>query len=117
MLKFLARPAVLTFALLAGQALAAIEPPADLVVTGARIYTVDSRHSIAQALAVRDGQFIYVGSNSGAKAYIGEGTRVEDASGRLILHGLFDSHIHATGIVQFDVCDLKSAASRMRRSR
>ena len=111
--NFLARPAVLSLVLLAGQALAATEPPADLVVTGARIYTVDSHHSIAQALAVRDGRFIYVGSNSGAKAYIGRDTRVEDASGRLILPGLFDSHIHATGIVQFDVCDLKSASKTL----
>ena len=73
--NFLARPAVLSLVLLAGQALAATEPPADLVVTGARIYTVDSRHSFAQALAVRDGRFIYVGSNSGVKAYIGRISR------------------------------------------
>lgn len=108
MYNLLARVAVVSSLLVAGPALAATIPPADLVVTGARIYTVDSRHSMAQALAVRDGHFVYVGTNTGAKAYVGKHTRVEDAGGKLILPGLIDSHIHATGIVQFDVCDLSS---------
>jgi hypothetical protein len=105
--------AVVSLSLLPGFLQAAAGPPADLVVTGARIYTVDAGHSMAEALAVRDGKFVYVGSNAGAKAYVGTGTRVEDAGGKLILPGLFDSHIHATGIVQFDVCDLQSAAKTL----
>ncbi len=108
-----ARFAVASFSLLPGFLFAATEPRADLVVTGARIYTVDAGHSMAEALAVRGGKFVYVGSNAGAKAYVGKGTRVEDAGGRLILPGLFDSHIHATAIVQFDVCDLQSAAKTL----
>jgi predicted amidohydrolase YtcJ len=102
----------LSAVLLSGLA-AAAERPADLVVTGARVYTVDAKRSTAQALAIRDGKFIYVGSNSGSKAFVGPATKVEDAAGRLILPGLFDSHIHATGIVQFDVCDLKSASKTL----
>ncbi len=102
------RLAVASLSLLPGLLPAATEPPADLVVTGARIYTVDGGHSMAEALAVRGGKFVYVGSSAGAKAYVGKGTRVENAGGKLILPGLFDSHIHATAIVQFDVCDLQS---------
>jgi len=85
-------------------------PPADLVVTHARVYTADPARSIAEAIAVSDGRIVYVGSNAGAEAWVGPKTRVEAESGRLVLPGLYDSHIHPAGIVDLDVCDLKSAA-------
>lgn len=82
--------------------------PADLVVTGARIYTASPERPYAQALAVRDGKIVFVGSNPGAAAWIGARTKTEKLHGELVLPGLIDSHIHATGIVDLDVCDLKS---------
>ena len=82
--------------------------PADLVVTDARIYTADGQHRTAQALAVRDGKFVYAGTAAEAAAYIGSKTKVEHLAGRLVLPGLIDSHIHPAGIVQLDVCDLNS---------
>jgi predicted amidohydrolase YtcJ len=81
---------------------------ADLVVTGARIYTATPEHTYAQALAVRDGRIVFVGSNSGVAEWIGPQTKTESLHGELVLPGLIDSHIHATGIVDLDVCDLKS---------
>ena len=88
--------------------------PADLVLTDARIYTADTHRSIAQALAVRDGRIVYVGSAAGAKDFIGPTTRVEAVGGRLVLPGLIDSHIHALGIVDLDVCNLRSEAKSLR---
>jgi predicted amidohydrolase YtcJ len=81
---------------------------ADLVVTGARIYTATPEHTFAQALAVRDGVIVFVGSNSEATEWIGPQTKTDSLHGELVLPGLIDSHIHATGIVDLDVCDLKS---------
>ncbi len=81
---------------------------ADLVVTGARIYTATPEHTYAQALVVRDGRIVFIGSNSGAAKWIGPQTKTESLHGELVLPGLIDSHIHATGIVDLDVCDLKS---------
>ena len=81
---------------------------ADLVVTGARIYTATPEHTYAEALAVRDGRIVFVGSNSAAAKWIGPQTKTESLHGELVLPGLIDSHIHATGIVDLDVCDLKS---------
>jgi predicted amidohydrolase YtcJ len=81
---------------------------ADLVVTGARIYTATPEHTYAQALAVRDDRIVFVGSNSGVAEWIGPQTKTESLHGELVLPGLIDSHIHATGIVDLDVCDLKS---------
>ncbi|HEV8018322.1 MAG TPA: amidohydrolase family protein [Steroidobacteraceae bacterium] len=81
---------------------------ADLVIREAHIYTVDSAHSLAQALAVRDGRIVFVGSDREVQRWVGPRTRVEALGGRLVLPGLVDAHIHPLDIVDLDVCDLKS---------
>ena len=90
-----------------------VPAPADLVINDAKIYTADAKRSMAQALAVRAGKIVFVGSKSEAARWIGPQTKVESQSGRLVLPGLFDSHIHPSGIVDLDVCDLKSAAKSL----
>lgn len=87
----------------------AAEAPADLVLRDAKVYTANASHAMAEAVAVRGGRIVYVGSNDGAKAYIGAATHVEDLKGKLVLPGLIDSHIHASLIAELDTCDLKSA--------
>ena len=89
-----------------GCALAAPTTPADLVVRNAKIYTVDKERSIAQALAVKDGRVVFVGSAAAVQAWIGAKTRIEDLGGKLVLPGLIDSHIHPLDIADLDVCDL-----------
>ena len=98
--------------LAAGAAVAA-EAPADLVLRDAKVYTANAKHAMAEAVAVRGGRIVYVGSNDGATAYVGPSTHVEDLKGKLVLPGLVDSHIHASLIVDLDVCDLKSAAKSL----
>jgi len=68
--------------------------PADLIVTNARIYTVDEAHPSAQALAVKDGRFLYAGSEREVMALRGPSTRVVDAGGRTIIPGMVDAHAH-----------------------
>lgn len=89
-------------------AASATPPPADYVLTDARIYTEDAARSTAQALAVKDGKIVYVGDAAGANALIGSATRVEQGGGRLVLPGLVDAHLHPTGIADLDVCSLES---------
>ena len=72
--------------------------PADLVVLNAKILTVDERFREAQALAVRDGRFVAVGSTDEVRARIGGATRVIDGGGRTVIPGLIDSHVHALGV-------------------
>ncbi len=84
------------------------EAPADLVLTNARIYTADADRSQAEALAVRGGKLVYVGNANGAGAFIGPATKVEKLNGQLVMPGIIDSHIHPSGIVDLDVCDLAS---------
>ncbi len=94
--------------LLATQARSETRAAADLVVMDANIYTEDANHRTAQALAVRDGKLVYVGTNKGAEKFIGAKTKVERLGGKLVLPGLIDAHIHPTGIVKVDSCDLNS---------
>jgi predicted amidohydrolase YtcJ len=93
---------------------AAAAPPADLVVTDARIYTADAHHSMAQALAVREGRIVYVGSEQNVRTFVGPKTQVERLGGRLVLPGLIDAHIHPIGIVDLDICTLRSEAKPLR---
>ena len=88
--------------------------PADLIVTGAKIYTADSGKTIAESMAIKNGHILYVGPESGLKPFVGPLTRIESAAGRLILPGLIDSHLHPPGIVDLDICTLSSQAKSLR---
>ena len=74
----------------------AVKTAADIVLRGGKIITVDGAFSIKQAVAIRDGRFVAVGSDGEIRDYIGPGTRVIDLLGRTVIPGLIDSHIHAT---------------------
>ncbi|MDQ8170163.1 MAG: amidohydrolase family protein, partial [Gemmatimonadota bacterium] len=84
--------------LLAAVPLAAQTPAAELVVTNARIYTVDGAVPIAEALAVSNGRVRFVGSVLGAKALTGPSTQVIDAGGRTVIPGMTDAHGHVLGL-------------------
>src|SRR5687767_11096646 len=68
--------------------------PADTVLTNAFVYTVDKRNSTAEALAIRNGEIVYVGSDKGADRFVGPKTRVMDLNGRMVMPGLHEGHIH-----------------------
>ena len=71
--------------------------PADLVVTNARIWTVNSIQPEAQALAVHRDRILAIGREADVRALIGPKTRVLDAQGRRIVPGFYDSHVHLLG--------------------
>lgn len=68
--------------------------PADLLLTGARIHTVDPDLPEAEALAVRDGRIVWVGPDTEAADWSGPDTERIDAGGRLVLPGFIDAHNH-----------------------
>jgi predicted amidohydrolase YtcJ len=67
---------------------------ADLIVTAGTIHTVDPNLSRAQAFAVRDGRFVYVGSRDGVRAFRGPHTRMVAAGAATVLPGIVDAHLH-----------------------
>ena len=74
-------------------------PPvlADMVFTNGKVLTVDARSSEAQAFALKDGKFLYVGTTARALMHAGPSTRVVDLQGRTTIPGLADSHLHTAG--------------------
>src|SRR5437763_951642 len=91
---------------------AAPPPWADLIVTNARIYTVDDGHPLVSALAVRDGKVQFVGAMREAMVLRGPATRVIDAAGRTVIPGMIDAHAHLFGLGDFlrsiDLTDTRS---------
>lgn len=72
------------------------------------VYTVDGKNSVQQAVAVKDGRIVYVGSDEGAASYIGTQTQQIDLAGRMLMPGLIDAHMHpGDGGRAMTLCDLK----------
>jgi predicted amidohydrolase YtcJ len=79
----------------AGAPAAATAPAAaDTAYRHGLVYTVDAHDSVQQALAIRAGRIVYVGSDAGLAAYIGPKTMVFDLRGRMLMPGLVDGHMH-----------------------
>lgn len=68
--------------------------PADRVYRNGVIFTADARNRTAEALAIRDGRIVYVGSNQGFASFVGTGTVSVDLKGRFLMPGLVDGHMH-----------------------
>ena len=67
---------------------------ADTVLIDGRILTADEDFSVHQALAVRDGRILAVGTSDEIRRHVGERTTVIDVDGRTVIPGLIDNHVH-----------------------
>ena len=68
-------------------------PDTDLILTNARITTLDRENPVAEAVAIRDGKFLFVGSEQEVRA-AAPGATIIDAGDRRVIPGLIDSHMH-----------------------
>lgn len=71
---------------------------ADLIITNGKIYTVDEANPIVEAVAIKDGKILALGSNSEIADYISEATQLVDLTGRTMTPGFIESHAHLMGI-------------------
>lgn len=71
-------------------------PPAEWVFMSGKVVTVDSSFSIKEAVAIKNGRFVAVGTDGEMRRWIGSHTTVVNLAGRMMIPGLIDSHIHAT---------------------
>ena len=79
----------------------AVEPP-QLIVHHAKIVTVDSQFTIAEALAVTGDRISAVGKNEELLKLAGPTTMLLDAGGRCVIPGLIDSHVHPSGAAMYE---------------
>ncbi len=70
------------------------ENPAGRVYRNGVVFTADSQNGIAEAVAIRDGRIVYVGSNQGVEPFIGAASTVIDLKGKFLMPGLEDGHMH-----------------------
>ena len=69
-------------------------PTADLIITNAKVWTVDKARPTAEAVAVVGDRIIAVGSNTEIETWRGPRTQAINAGGKLLLPGFNDAHVH-----------------------
>jgi predicted amidohydrolase YtcJ len=88
------------------------KPAADLIITNAKIWTVDKARPQAEALAVVGERIVAVGSAAEVDAWHGPQTKILDAKGKLLLPGFNDAHVHfVDGGGGLEEVQLKDASS------
>lgn len=86
--------------------------PADLVLRGGKVATVDPAIGNAQAIAVNGYQVTAVGSDDEISAYIGPETRVIELNGRFVMPGFIEGHGHYLGLGRAkQILDLRNVAN------
>lgn len=109
---------LLTLATLAAGAAADIGgeadgPPADLLLLEGRVYTVNPGMPWAQAVAVRDGRILAVGSNDEVSRHRGDETEIIDLGGKMVMPGIVDAHVHPAwgGVKELYQCNFPFSAT------
>ena len=64
--------------------------------------TVDPQFRIAEAIAIRDGRIVAVGTNADIVKLAGAGTQQVNLGGKTVLPGLIDSHVHAPSASMYE---------------
>jgi predicted amidohydrolase YtcJ len=93
-LRFFLQPIFFLLLLFAAIASSSLAQSSDLILINGKIITVDAKDSVAQALAIRGGKIIAVGSNDEIRKLAPKNARVVDLHGRTATPGLIDSHCH-----------------------
>ncbi|CAN7223515.1 amidohydrolase [Devosia sp. LjRoot3] len=75
---------------------APIGGPADLILRGGPVITLDAANTVAEALAIRGGEIIAVGGTADISALKGPMTQVIELDGRAVLPGINDAHLHGS---------------------
>ncbi len=84
----------------------------DTVLYDGKVVTVDPEFSIVEAVAIRDGRFLQVGSTDDMQTLVGPETDEIDLDGRTVIPGLVDSHIHLDRVgIALDRIELFDARS------
>lgn len=89
---------LLTFGVLLFLASCKEDDKADLIITNANIYAVDTVYTGATAIAVKDGLILQIGSDEDIKLLANEDTKTIDAQGQFIMPGFIEGHGHYSGL-------------------
>ncbi len=86
--------------------------PADLIISGGTIYTVDEKQPKVEAVAVTGDRIVYAGTLKGAEEFKGEKTQMLDLKGKVMTPGWVEGHGHFMGLgfneLELDLMNVKS---------
>jgi hypothetical protein len=71
---------------------------AELVLSNAKVFTVNKTQPEAEAVAVKDGKIVFAGSDEDVKRFIGDKTEVIDCKGQFVMPGFIEGHGHIHGL-------------------
>lgn len=71
---------------------------ATMILRGGPIHTADDAMPTAEAVAVRDGEIVYVGDAAGVEAFSGPETEIVELDGAGLYPGFTDAHVHILGV-------------------
>jgi predicted amidohydrolase YtcJ len=84
--------------------------PADVILRNGKIVTMNAAAPTAQALAIRGGNIVALGSDADIRKQAGQSTRLIDLHGMLAIPGFIEGHGHFTGVGEFRMgLDLREA--------
>jgi predicted amidohydrolase YtcJ len=72
--------------------------PAEIIYVGGNLITVNVKAPRAEAIAIKGGKIVAVGSNASVLKYLGEDTKVIELNGETLLPGFVDAHSHFSGV-------------------
>src|SRR5262245_49750333 len=88
------------------------QTPADLIIRGGTIYTMDQKLPQAEAVAVRGDTIVFVGNEEEVNSFKGEQTKMIDLNGATMTPGFIESHGHIMGLgyseLNLDLTAIKS---------
>ncbi|MFQ5568925.1 MAG: amidohydrolase [Rhodothermales bacterium] len=100
LVKMLPLAPILVLLLLSGCAESSGDAP-DLILHNGTIWTVDDAQPSAEAVAVRDGRFVAVGTDDDVLNLAGPGTDIIDLEGNFVTPGFIDTHVHFASAARF----------------
>jgi predicted amidohydrolase YtcJ len=95
----------------------------DSILRNGKIYTLDAGNTVAQALVVKDGRILAVGSDAEVEGLAGPGTTTVDLGGQTVIPGIFDSHNHLMEVgaklsqIRLDECQSQEEMMELVRQR
>ena len=72
-------------------------PHADIIITNARIITMDPGQPFAQCLAISANKIIALGSNGDVASFKAKHTKMVDAQNKSVIPGIIEGHVHLFG--------------------
>jgi predicted amidohydrolase YtcJ len=88
------------------------QTPADTVILGGKVYTMEDAHPQVEAVAVRGDKIVFAGTEKEVQALIGEKTTVINLEGKTLTPGFIEGHGHIMGVgyneLNLDLMDAKS---------